>query len=67
MKIYVVVKYTDVPAYGMSGEAGLLTETEIIEAYNNEQDAKFERKYLNDRLTAEEYNVLYDVVVVELN
>ena len=48
MKIYVVVKYTDVSVFGMCGDTEYVTETEMIESYSTKQDANFERKYLND-------------------
>ena len=67
MKIYVVVKYTDVSVFGMCEDAEYVTETEMIEAYSTKQDANFERKYLNDRRTSKEDNILYDVVELELN
>lgn len=67
MKIYVVVKYTDVSVFGMCGDTEYVTETEMIEAYSAKQDANFERKYLNDKRTSKEDNILYDVVELELN
>lgn len=66
MKIYVVVKYTDVPVFGMCGDAEHVTETEMIEAYSTKQDANFERKYLNDKRTSKEDNILYDVIELGL-
>lgn len=67
MKIYVVVKYTDVSVFGMCGDTEYVTETEILEAYPTKQDANFERKYLNDKRTSKEDNILYDVIELELN
>lgn len=66
MKIYVFVKYTDVSVFGMCGDTEYVTETEMIEAYSTKQDANFERKYLNDKRTTKEDNILYDVVELEL-
>lgn len=66
MKIYVVVKYTDVSVFGMCGDTEYVTETEMIEAYSTKQDANFERKYLNDKRTSKEDNILYDVIELEL-
>lgn len=67
MKIYVVVKYTDVSVFGMYGDTEYVTETEMLEAYSKKQDANFESKYLNGKRTSEEDNILYDVVELELN
>lgn len=67
MKIYVVVKYTDVSVFGMCGDTEYVTETEMLEAYSTKQDANFERKYLNDKRSSKEDNILYDVVELELN
>lgn len=66
MKIYVVVKYIDVPVFGMCGDTEYITETEMLEAYSTKQDANFERKFLNERRTPQEDNILYDVVELEL-
>ena len=66
MKIFIVVKYKDVEFLNMCGDSEYVTETEIIEAYGNKQDANFETKYLNDKRTSEEDNILYDVVELEL-
>lgn len=67
MKIYVVVKYTDVETIDPStGESEVyITQTELLEAYGNAQDAKFERGYLNR--TNDKDNVVYDVEEIELN
>lgn len=67
MKIYVVVKYTDVETIDpMTGELEVyITQTELIEAYGNSQDANFERGYLNR--TNDRNDVVYDVEVLELN
>lgn len=72
MKIYVVVKHTDVKVFGMCGdtelvtEAELVTETEIHQAYGNKQDANFEARYLNRQLSSKEDNILYDVIETDL-
>ena len=66
MKIFIVVKYTDVEVFGMCGDSECVTETEIIEAYGNKQDANFEAKYLNNQRSDLEDNILYDVIETEL-
>lgn len=67
MKIYVVVKHTDVETIDPStGEVEVyITQTELLEAYGNAQDANFERGYLNR--TNDQDDVVYDVEVIELN
>lgn len=67
MKIFIVVKYKDVEVLNTEGDTDYVTETEIIEAYGTKQDANFECKYLNDKRTSDEENILYDVVETELN
>ena len=67
MKIFVVVRYKDIEVLNTEGDTEYVTETEMIEAYSTKQDANFERKYLNDRRTSKEDNILYDVVELELN
>lgn len=64
MKIYVVVKYTDVEVSTNFGETNYVTETEVIEAYGNKRDASFEASY-RDKNKIED-NVLYDVQELEL-
>lgn len=66
MKIYVVVKYTDVSVFGVCGDTEYVTETEMLASYSTKQDANFERKYLNDKRTSKEDNILYDVIELEL-
>lgn len=66
MKIYVVVKYTETSVFGVCGDTEYVTETEMLEAYSTKQDANFERKYLNDKRTSKEDNILYDVIELEL-
>ena len=66
MKIFIVVKYTDVEFLNMCGDSEYVTETEIIEAYGSKQDANFEAKCLNNQRSSEEDNVLYDVIETEL-
>ena len=57
MKIDVVVKNTDVPAFGMCGDTEYVTETEMIEACSTKQDANFERNCFNRARTSEENSV----------
>lgn len=64
MKIYVVVEYTDVEVFGICGDAEYKTETEIVQAYGNKQDATIECKHLN--ATNKQDNILYAVVETEL-
>ena len=64
MKIYIVVKHTDVEVFGMCGDSEYVTETEILEAYGNKQDAKIECKHLNQ--ANKQDNILYDVIETEL-
>ena len=46
MKIYVVVKYTDIEVTNKdSGYEDAITETEIICAYSSQQDANIERSH----------------------
>lgn len=66
MKIFIVVKYTDVEFLNMCGDSECVTETEILEAYGNKQDANFEAKYLNQKRSALEDNIIYDVIETEL-
>ena len=66
MKIYVVIKYTDVETFGMCGDTEYVTETELVEAYGTKQDANFECKYLNSLRSGSEDNILYDVQELEL-
>ena len=66
MKIYVVVKYTDIPVFRMCEDDEYITETEMLEAYSTKQDANFECNCLNRTRTSEEDNVLYDVIQLEL-
>ena len=67
MKIFIVVKHTDVEVLGMCGHSEYVTETEILEAYGNKQDANFEAGYLNRQRSSEVDNVVYDVIETELN
>lgn len=67
MKIFIVVKYKDTELLNMYGDSEYITETEIIEAYGNKQDANFEANYLNQQRSALEDNILYDVIETELN
>ena len=66
MKIFVVVRYKDVEVLNTEGDIDCVTETEIIEAYGNKQDANFEAKWLNNQRSDEEDNILYDVIETEL-
>ena len=66
MKIYIVVKHTDVEVFGMCGDTEFVTETEIHQAYGTKQDANFEARYLNRQLTSKEGNILYDVIETDL-
>lgn len=66
MKIYVVVRYTDVSVFGMCGYTEYVTETEMIASYSTKQDANFECNCLNRTRTSEDDNVLYDVIELEL-
>ena len=67
MKIYIVVKHTDVEVFGMCGDTEFVTETEIHQAYGSKQDANFEARYLNRQPSSEEENILYDVVETDLS
>ena len=67
MKIFVVVRYKDIEVLNTEGDTDYVTETEIIEAYSKEQDAIFERRYLNEKRSALGDNILYDVIETELN
>lgn len=58
MKIFIVVKYTDVEVLNMYGDSECATETEIIEAYCYKQDANFETKCLNNQRSSEDDNIL---------
>ena len=64
MKIYTVVKYTDVEVFTSYGEERCVTETEVLDSYGNKQDANIECKHLNGERV--EDNVIYDVIVSEL-
>ena len=66
MKIYIVVKHTDVEVFGMCGDTEFVTKTEIHQAYGNEQHANFEARYLNGKRSSKEYNILYDVIEADL-
>ena len=66
MKIYIVVKHTDVEVFRMCGDSEYVTETEILEAYGNKQDANFEARYLNRQLPSKEGNIRYNVIETEL-
>lgn len=66
MKIFIVVKHKDTEVLNTEGDTDYVTETEIIEAYGNKQDANFEANYLNRQRSAEEDNILYDVIETEL-
>lgn len=65
MKIYILVKETEVTIY--EGAYGNLTttETEVLESYTNEQDARCEMRYLREKNQL--VNIDYDVVESELN
>ena len=63
MKIYVVVKHTDVEVFGMYLPTPA-TSTEIYQAYGNKQDAKIECRHLNQ--ATKQDNILYDVIETEL-
>ena len=65
MKIYIVVKHTDVEVFGMYLPTPA-TSTEIYQAYGNKQDANFEARYLNRQLSSKEGNILYDVIETDL-
>ena len=67
MKIYVVVKYADVEVFGLCGDSEYVTETEILEAYGNKQDANFEARYLTRQRSSFGDNIRYDVIETELN
>lgn len=67
MKIFIVVKYEDIEVLNTEGDTEYVTETEIIEAYGNKQDANFEANHLNQQRSALEDNILYDVIETELN
>mgnify|MGYP003443327753 CR=1 FL=1 len=65
MKIFIVVKRTDVEVlFGMCYDTDYVTETEILKAYGNKQDANFEARYLNQ--ANKQDNILYDVIETEL-
>ena len=66
MKIYIVVKHTDVEVFGMCGDSEYVTETEILEAYGNKQDANFEARYLSKQRSSKEDNIRYDVIELGL-
>lgn len=66
MKIFIVVKHKDTEVLNTEGDTDYVTQTEIIEAYANKQDANFESNYLNRQRSAEEDNILYDVIETEL-
>ncbi len=67
MKIYIVVKHTEVEVVRMCGDTEFVTETEILEAYGNKQDANFEARYLNRQRSSFGDNISYDVIETELN
>ena len=64
MKIYIVVKHTEVEVFGTCGDAEFFTQTEIHQAYGNKQDAKMECRYSNQ--ANKQDNILYDVIETEL-
>ena len=66
MKIYIVVKHTEVEVFGMYGDTEFVTATEIYQAYGNKQDANFEARYLNRQLSSKEGNIRYNVIETEL-
>ena len=66
MKIYIVVKHTEVEVFGMCGDSEYVTETEILEAYGNKQDANFEARYLSKQPSSKEGNIRYNVIETEL-
>lgn len=67
MKIYIVVKHTEEEVVRMDGGSEYVTETEILEAYGNKQDANFEARYLSRQLSYKDDNVVYYVIETELN
>ena len=67
MKIYIVVKHTDVEVFVMCGNTEFVTQTEIHQAYGTKQDANSEARYLNRQLSSKEDNILYDVIETDLN
>ena len=66
MKIYIVVKHTEVEVFGMYSLIPT-TSTEIYQAYGTKQDANSEARYLNRQLSSKEGNILYDVIETDLN
>ena len=66
MKIYIVVKHTDVEVFGMCGDSEYVTETEILEAYGSKQDANFEARYLSKQRSSKDDNVVFNVIETEL-
>lgn len=66
MKIYIVIKYTDVPVFGMCGDTEYVTETEVLQAYSNKQDANIECRQLSRQRAFEETDVSYDVIESEV-
>ena len=67
MKIFIVVKYADVEVFGLCGDSEYVTETEILEAYSNKQDANIECRQLSRQRAFEETSISYDVIETELN
>ena len=58
MKVYVVVKYTDVEVIDpATGEDTYITETSIVSVHSKKSDANFERVYLTRE--NKEDNVVY--------
>ena len=66
MKIYIVVKHTEVEVFGMYGDTEFFTETEVHQAYGTKQDANSEARYLNRQLSSFGDNIRYDVIETEL-
>jgi len=66
MKIFIVVKHTEVEVFTMGGDSEYVTETEILEAYGNKQDANFEARYLHKQRPSKEGNIRYDVIETDL-
>ena len=66
MKIYIVVKHTEVEVFGMCGDTEFFTQTEIHQAYGNKQEANFEARYLSKQRSSKDDNVVYDVIETKL-
>lgn len=64
MKIYVVVQYEDVAVFGVYGDVDYVTQTEVLQAYGNKQDAYIECKHLNS--SNKDGSVQFDVIETEL-